>query len=360
MSKVYRDEQDKIKEQKIQELAAKLPGYIDLFISSSKRKRSPQTILTYMQRISFFFDYLSANPKSPLYKKDTECITAEDLDQLKVDDIDLFLGEVGDSKNTINNYISALNALFSFLYRKDRITHNVIDKVERAAIRRSEHIVIRLNDEQEIGFIDSVTDGSGLTKKQMAEFKKNSFRDRAICLMLIRTGLRVSELVSLDVRDVDITKNTISVIRKRSKPDVVFFDDEVKTALLEYLDTRPPLASSDVTRPDPLFLSNYGKTKGERITVKQVEHLVKKYTSAGAKGTGKGLSPHKLRATFATNMLQETENVFLVQEHLAHENIQTTTLYLGKDSINKKAARNILMERDNKLREERKEKDEHE
>ena len=351
MSKAYRDSQDQIKIDRINELLKELPTYVEDFVGSMlKRNRKPQTLLTYVQRISVFFDYLSVNPRSPLYKKNRLEMNLEALNSLTVDDIDRFLANVGNSAATTNNYLSALNALFEYLYNRDKISHNVITKVERASNKKYEHQVIRLTDAQAKGFIDSATSGTGLTKKQAAAYRKNAYRDRAICFTLIRTGLRVSELVSLDVGDINFEESCFSVIRKGNKPDTVFFDDDVREAITEYLDTRPSLSSK--LSSEPLFISTWGKTDGERITVRQVEHLVKKYSSAGALGTGLGISPHKLRATFATAMLNETGNIVLVQAQLSHENIQTTSIYIDKSTQDKKNARNLLKERSERDNEE--------
>lgn len=347
MSKAYRDEQNKLRAEKISGWLCDLPTYIsDFNADMAIRNRMSSTLLTYIQRIGVFFDYLSCSEDSALYGTDKREISLSQLDSLKVMDIQKFLRYVGASPKTLNEYLTAINALFEYLYDMDYLSKNIITKVKRASIKRYEREVVRLTDAQAVGFIDAATTGEGLTKKQYDSFKKNGLRDRAVCLTLIRTGLRVSELVGLDIGDINFEDSYFSVIRKGNKKDNVFFDDEVKDAVLEYIESR----EGKKTPSTPLFISTQGKTKGERITVRQVEHIVKKYSSVGAKGSGSGVSPHKLRATFATAMLSETGNITLVQAQLAHENIQTTSIYIDSSTQDKKNARNILMDRDEKAR----------
>ena len=350
MSRNYRKEQENIQKKEIkEEILPLLPSFVSDFSDNLfARNRKSLTVFTYMKKLKIFFRYLEEGETSPFYQTKSNAISLKMLDNLTVIDIERFLGSLDISPKTRNGYISALNALFEYLYKRDLISHNVITKIDRATIKRYEREVVRLTDAQSIGFIDAVSTGVGLTKTQTAYYKKNGLRDKAICLILLRTGLRVSELVSLDIEDLNLNENNLSVVRKGNKVDTVYFDDDVKNSIIDYINIRNDLDKTSKT--SPLFLSTYGKTKGERITVRQVEHLVKKYTSVGAKGTGTGLSPHKLRATFATQMLSETGNITLVQAQLAHENIQTTSIYIDSSSQDKKEARNILMKRDKEIR----------
>lgn len=356
MSEKYRKEQDKEREKKIalllegnemkeltqgERVYSPLPFYVkDFDVAQKNRNLKPVSRLSYLMTINLFLEYLEKK-----YQIEKESITLEMLENLHPTEIDTFFASLDISPTSYNKYHSALSSFFGFLIKKDYIKYNVMIKVDRARVKSYEKKVKRLTDAQSVSFIDSISTGEGLTKKQKIHQTKNELRDRAICLTLIRTGLRVSELVGLDINDINFDENYLSVIRKGNKPDEVYFDNEVKEALKEYIDSLPLPHSPD----SPVFISNWGKNKGKRITVRQVEYQVKKYTSL-APGAGTGVSPHKLRATFATQMLNETGNIRLVQTQLAHENIQTTSIYIDENEQIKKDARNILMERDERIR----------
>lgn len=153
-----------------------------------------------------------------------------------------------------------------------------------------------------------------------------TLRDRAILETLFSTGLRISELCSLDRDDVDLEKSEFSVRGKGGKIRVVFLSDEAKVYIKKYLAKR-----KDV---DPaLFIAigkNYEKTfsKGDnlRITSRSVQRLVKKY-SAKAGIVGKRVTPHVLRHSFATNLLQNGADLRSVQAMLGHSSISTTQIY---------------------------------
>jgi len=113
---------------------------------------------------------------------------------------------------------------------------------------------------------------------------------------------------------------------------------------LSWLPVSPPAHPKE-----PVFLVETGKYKGERLSTRSVQKLVKKYAVAGAPGIGNKITPHKLRATYATNMLQETGNVALVKEELGHESISTTNIYLDTSTQDKEGARNLLKERRERL-----------
>lgn len=343
-----RTENDKANE-KVRELLKDLPYFCQTFLVGREGKMSPLTRLTYIRRIHSFFEYLHED-NSYFSKKAMQDITLNDLNKLETEDIEQFAswirhgGASNGSENaetSVNNYLSALNMFWRYFVSHGRLRHNPVANVERGA--KGKHTIVRLNDEQEEEFMDSVSGGLGLTKHQRSYHDQTSVRDTAICLTLMRTGLRVSELVGLNLEDVNMDDSCLYVIRKRKKEDTVFFDDEVKAALQNYLDIR------ELSSPDPsehaLFLVNFGKYKGKRLSVRSVQILVKKYAMAGAPEVGSKMTPHKLRATYATDMLKATGNVALVQAALNHESPTTTMMYADNRTMDLKNARNVLSDR---------------
>jgi site-specific recombinase XerD len=156
--------------------------------------------------------------------------------------------------------------------------------------------------------------------------KKSGIRDRAILEMLFSTGLRVSELVKLDVEDVNLSSGEFTVVGKGQKARTVYLSGSAKNWLRRYLDTR-----SDEFKP--LFLRYSGKKMDEddfdgeslRLTVRSVQRLVKKYVTRA--GIATDATPHTLRHTFATGLLREGADLRSVQELLGHSSVSTTQIY---------------------------------
>ena len=178
--------------------------------------------------------------------------------------------------------------------------------------------------------------------------KRSGVRDRAILEMLFSTGLRVSELVKLDIGDVNLDSGEFSVLGKGRKVRIVYLSPSAKDWIRRYLSTRHDSFK-------PLFLRYSGKRMEEqdfdgeslRLTVRSVQRLVKKYVLRA--GIAVDATPHTLRHTFATGLLSEGADLRSVQELLGHSNVSTTQIYTHvtnkqlKD-IHKKFHKDVLPE----------------
>lgn len=154
--------------------------------------------------------------------------------------------------------------------------------------------------------------------------------------MLLGTGIRVSECVGLNIKDVDFDNCAVRVVRKGGNEAIVYFGDEVEDALRDYIEQRKKVIA--VTgHEDALFLSMQDK----RISVRAVEYLVKKYASQVT--TLKKITPHKLRSTYGTNLYKESGDIYLVASVLGHKDVNTTRKhYADMDDDLKRAARNMV------------------
>jgi integrase/recombinase XerC len=154
-------------------------------------------------------------------------------------------------------------------------------------------------------------------------------RDRAILEFFYASGLRLSELVGIDLDDVDLASRRVRVLGKGGKERIVPFNQSTTRALRAYLKGRQELVSRVATerRPtghssgDPLFV-NY---RGGRLTVRSVDRLVRRYVAATSTRTG--ISPHALRHSFATHLLQRGADLRAIQELLGHSRLSTTQRY---------------------------------
>ena len=343
----YKDMKNREDRDKAIELLDGLPGYVQTFITGREGKMSARTQYIYVSRIDSFYTYLVE--KGYFKGKSKEDIDLRDLETLHTEDIEAFASwirhgnlshkKIDNKETTINNYLSALNVFYKYFVNRGKIPYNPVAGVERG--RAKKHDIIRLDNRQKKQFFDCIETGEALTEHQKRFHDKNALRDHAICLTLARTGLRVSELVGLNISDIDFEDCSLTVLRKGNKYDRLFFDDEVSELLQEYLEYRKSVLVDPTEKA--VFLVTIGKYKGTRLSVRAVERLVKKYAVAGAPSAGSKISPHKLRATYATDMLQATGNISLVQKALNHESPRTTMVYADERTIELERVRNVLL-----------------
>ncbi len=161
---------------------------------------------------------------------------------------------------------------------------------------------------------------------------QDAARDRTILLLLIMTGMRLSELVGLDLESVDFERNTVKVFGKGRKERLIPLNASARRMLQEWVAGRP--ASREGCRA--LFLSRHG----DRISRRTVQYLVRK--AVKAKGLDPRISPHKLRHTFATTLYAEAVDLRDIQELLGHASIASTSVYTHTNVDKVRAAVNKL------------------
>jgi len=209
-------------------------------------------------------------------------------------------------KNTQNYHLIALRAFLKFLRKRDVESLNP-ERIELAKVSGRDLDLITAD---ELNRLMRAPKGNELSE----------LRDRAMLELLFSTGLRVSELCNLNA-DIDLTRDEFSVRGKGDKVRVVFLSASAKSAVAEYLKKRPP---SDLN--DALFVSygRGGKNSG-RLTPRSVERIVKEY--AVRAGITRKVTPHVIRHSFATDLLEGGADLRSVQALLGHANIATTQVY---------------------------------
>ena len=201
--------------------------------------------------------------------------------------------------------------------------------------------IIRLDPDEVALLLDHVEAGDKLSKKEAAFHDKTKVRDLALITLLLGTGIRVSECVGLDIKDVDFKNNGILIRRKGGYEAVVYFGDEVEKALKEYIKERQEIIPES-GHEGALFLSLQNK----RLSVRSVEKLVKKYASAVT--SLKKITPHKLRSTYGTSLYRETGDIYLVADVLGHSDVNTTKKHYAalEDDRRRKAAGVVKLRED--------------
>ncbi len=264
-----------------------------------ERGRSIKTIENYNRYLIRFFTH--AKVTKP-----------EDITDDKIREFRLWLnrqpGIHGETvkKCTQNYYLIAIRSFLKYMAYRE-IKSLAPERIELAKVPERN---LDLISSDELLRLLSSSDGNDL----------KSLRDRAILELLFSTGLRVSELCSLP-RDIDMSKNEFSIRGKGEKIRVVFLSTEAKQAIKEYLNKRTDL-------DDPMFIRVSKaelKNKSSRITTRSVERIVKHHAIKA--GISKKVTPHVIRHSFATDLLQNGADIRSVQALLGHANINTTQIY---------------------------------
>ena len=265
-----------------------------------EKNRSQKTLENYQRYLLHFSAF--AKIKNPSE------ITAELVRQYRVR-LNRAQNSAGNTlkKNTQAYYLIALRSFLKYLAKRN-INSLAAEKIELGKI-----------PERKLEFLDTDELERLLAAPKGGEI--SALRDRAILETLFSTGLRVSELCSLNRDNVNIERGEFAVRGKGSKLRVVFLSDSAKDALKKYLAER-----SDIH--EALFVGHHGslkKKESARLTPRSVQRMIKKY--AVAAGVIKKVSPHQLRHSFATDLLQNGADIRSVQVMLGHANITTTQIY---------------------------------
>ena len=169
--------------------------------------------------------------------------------------------------------------------------------------------------------LDAVTTGAHLTDHEKLYWEKTKLRDKAILIIFLTYGLRLSELQQLNVSSFNFSRGDFKIYRKRGKESIMPINKSVEMVVKDYIDNERHPNEED---EEALFLS----LQGRRLTSRAIRDLVKKYTSIALSTSRKnGYSPHKLRATAATSLIGRGNSIYDVQALLDHEQVTTTQLY---------------------------------
>ncbi len=337
----YHEEQNRHNILRLREVLDTLPPFCKDYFRGINEYTSARTRLAYAYDLRVFFEFLHEN--NPICAK--QAITEyhiELLDQVTRDDILEYLEfmsyyskegkEITNDERGKKRKIASLRSFYKYFFENEKITTNPASLVP--VPKQHEHDIIRLEPDEVAKLLDLVENGDKLTKKEAQFHEKTKTRDLALLTLLLGTGIRVSECVGLDLNDVDFEVNGIRILRKGGKEAVVYFGEEVETALLDYFEEREYMVPQE-GHENALFLS----LQNRRITVRAVENLVKKYASKVT--TLKKITPHKLRSTYGTSLYQETDDIYLVADVLGHNDVNTTRKhYAAQADMNRRMAAN--------------------
>ena len=346
--KAYHEKVNNKNELHLRELMAELPRFCRQFFIGIESTTASRTRIAYAYDLGIFFTYL--HDTNPVYAKlEIQDFPLEMLDEITPMDIEEYLMylkyyvkdgiEHSNDESSLKRKLSSLKSFYNYFYRNQLIQQNPASIVKIPKLHKKN--IVRLDVDEVAILLDEVESGEKLTKRQQAFHEKTKVRDLAILTLMLGTGIRVSECVGLDIDDVDFKNNGIKIHRKGGQEVVVYFGDEVRDALMDYMKEREHTIACE-GHTNALFLSLQNK----RLSVRSVENLVKKYAKLVT--NLKNITPHKLRSTYGTNLYRETGDIYLVADVLGHKDVNTTKKHYAalEDERRRKAAKYVHLRKD--------------
>lgn len=346
MSKTYFNNRDLINNEKLEQILDNdLPDFCREYFVGISTNTTALTRLNYAYDIRTFFRYL-CNRVSRFKKKNVKDIAPVDIESLSPFEIEAYLSYVetyrdSDGKIVKNSArgksrkLAAIRSLVKYFEKKQVIRYNPTASVDTPKLKEKE--IIRL-DKQEIGaMLDVVDSGVGLSERQQKYQENTRVRDLAMVSLFLGTGIRVSELVGIDVDDVNFDDLSFVVTRKGGARVILYFSEEVAGYLYDYYALRK--ADKKLQNEPALFLSLQNK----RITTRAVENIIKKYSAVAA--PLKHITPHKLRSTFGTQLYRSTGDIYVVADVLGHKDVNTTKRHYAAitDDIRRNASTKVSL-----------------
>ena len=258
---------------------------------------SKKTIISYEKDLELFNKYLKENKITNINKIDYNTIRK-------------YLGYLHDEKyeaSSVSRKISALRSFFKYNLKENIITNNPMTLISNP--KKEKKLPKYLNYEE----IEKLLNSIELDTKE-------GIQERLIIELLYSTGIRVSELVNIKIKDIKIHENQISILGKGNKERIVLFGKKAKDLIKLYMTTYKEYYKGNILNEYLLI-----NKKGKQLTTNKIELIVKDALKKSALKLN--ISPHTLRHTFATHMLDSGADLKSVQELLGHENLKTTAIY---------------------------------
>ena len=323
---------------KINAICATLPDWATGFFWETGTQMAVSTRLAYAREISVFFDFLTTY-KPDLVDVPKNEITLEQIAQVTSQDISRYITkyhEKGNKERALARKRATLSSFFRYLTVNRKIPFNPVEAATRVKIPTSDD-VLHLDINEQLSLLDAVDTGDTLTKEQQKRHEIYRLRDIALITLLLDTGMRVSELHNIDIIDMDLEDCYVVVTRKGGNTQTIYFADSTRDAIEEYINERRKW-DEQADGKYPLFTT----TKGERLSIRAIQVLVKKYAESTLPGKGKKISPHKLRSSFAMEFYSEEKDILALQRKLGHKNLQATNIYAKATDQRMRETRSVI------------------
>ena len=332
----YHEQNDIQNIKKLRCIISTLPAYCEDFFRGIEPRTSSGTRNAYAADLKLFFDYLIRSGQV----EGMESITLDVLSGLKIIDFEKYMEwlkcwtsdsgkENSNGEKAIARKLATLKTFYKYFQQNERITLNPASLVQPPKLHEKEIKFLDADDISKI--IRTVENGGDLEGRQKSFHDRNQKRNLAIIMLLLGTGIRVSECVGLNLDDVDFKNYCIKVRRKGGKEANVYFSNDIKEVLEAYIEERKQRYAN------ALFLTLQGK----RMSTRNVESLVDKYAKLA--DIMDKVTPHTLRRTYGTALYKETGDIYLVADVLGHTDVNTTKKhYAALEDSRRKSAREAV------------------
>lgn len=332
-----------------QELVIQLPECTQNLFFYGLANKSMLTKISYARDVIYFLEFaLNSFP----YFSDLDSIkqfTHEKLGKITPEDINVFLTWMEDNQDlavrTMARRKASISVMFDYMVNtQQKLASNPVTGAQKIEFEHSEYVTyLKLEEQKKL--LECIKTGNGLTPRQLLYHDQVANRDLAIVFLFLDTGLRVSELQSLNVKDIityedrknpDNNEYYVEVLRKGRKKNKtiskVYFSDESWLYISNYLEDREN-AGEKFNSSSPLFLTIHGN----RISIREIEKMLSKYILASLGRSD--ISPHKLRSSFAMEFYRAEKDILVLQTRMGHRSIAATNIYAKasdkEDSVKK-------------------------
>ena len=326
---------------KIEKILVELPDFVSDFIYNFGRAQNYATKYQYVRDIKDFLQFM-VNYMPEHSEKSLREITLSDMDAVQPISINRYMTLLtGDEGNgckltTVKRRRASLSSMYGFFLVNNAVKTNPVLATKPVKIPEK-NVIYLTNDEQKL-LLETIRTGDKLSDSTAKVHNLYADRDSAMFLLMLDTGLRVSEMIETNIIDYDFKKCSVVVRRKGGDVQNVYYSDECA----EYLDHYFSSQRLRYGLPDK-DMPAFSTTTGKRLGVRAVETLVKKYVEACMPEKTRLISPHKLRSSFAMSFYEASGNdILLLQKKLNHKSIQTTNIYAKASDQALKESRGLL------------------
>ena len=283
---------------------------IDQFLDylSLERGLSKNTLTAYARDLNKFTAFL----------KKRHMLSFKDVKKSDITDFMFFQKDRGLSTNSVARGLAAMKVFFRFLTREGFLKNDIASVIETPKLWKNLPDTISIDEVDKLLSAPNLKDWMGI-------------RDKACLELMYATGLRATEVVNLNIRDVNLGLGVLKCLGKGSKERIVPLGKTAKTAIKRYIDKVRPKRIKSISESG-LFLTRLGRKMSRQMLWKIIKRYAKKAR------INKDIKPHTLRHSFATHLLEGGADLRVVQEMLGHANISTTQIYTH---INKERLKSI-------------------
>lgn len=317
-------------------LVEQLPEFTHNFFYQGTSNLSILSKISYARDLIYFFEY-AINNYAYFPEKELKGITLDDIKQIKPADINQFLTfmtvDQELSVRTISRRKSSISVLYNHLINSEqKLDFNPVIGSTKIEVVPNEYVIyLKLHEQEQL--LNCIQYGEGLTDRQLKYHEKYKKRDLAIVFLFLDTGLRISELQALNIKDVVMYEDVmhpennecfVVTLRKGRKAQnnasKVYFSDESKEFIKDYLQSRE-IHGEKFDDNSPLFTT----LEGDRLSIRQIQEMLKKYVKASLGRSD--ISVHKLRSSFAMEFYKHEHNILVLQQRMGHRSMAATNIY---------------------------------